>query len=126
MACMTANARPGCYVQPQMNAHKQTSTSQARGEQVAGSISLSGDAVEITHHAHPPNNGAGQKASGQGRSPQSRKLCMRQAIGMDDREMNPDDKTESHRGEPERMPKEISHRLRSSRRREQIVAGSRC
>src|ERR1035438_9430882 len=122
MACMTANARPGCYVQPQMNAHKQTSTSQARGEQVAGSISLSGDAVEITHHAHPPNNGAGQKASGQGHNQQSRKLWLRRAIGMDNGEVNPDDEAESHRREPQRMPEEISHGRRSSCRSEPVVA----
>ena len=82
---------------------------------------MSGDAVEMTDHAHPPNNGAGQKASGQGHNPQSRKLCLRQAIGMENREMHADDEAESHRGEPQRMPEEISHSLRSSRRSEPVV-----
>src|ERR1035441_6387187 len=101
MACMPADAQPGWYVQLQMNAHKQTSTSQARAEQVAGRSSLSGDVVEMTDHAHSPNNGAGQKASGQGHDPQSRKLCLRQAVGVDNREMHADDEAESHRGEPQ-------------------------
>src|ERR1035441_2193150 len=40
---------------------------------------------------------------------------------MDNREMNPDDEAESHRGEPQRMPEEISHSLRSPRRSEPVV-----
>src|ERR1035437_5063219 len=86
-----------------MNAHKQTSTPQARGEQVAGRISMSRDAVEMTDHAHPPNSGAGQKTSGQGHNPQSRKLCMRQAVGVDNGEMHADDEAESHRLREERL-----------------------
>ena len=48
-------------------------------------------------------------------------MCVRQAVGVNDREMNADDEAESHWGEPQRVPEEICHCLSSSRRGELVV-----
>ena len=48
-------------------------------------------------------------------------MCVRQAVGVNDREMNADDEAESHWGEPQRVPEEVSHCLSSLRRGEPVL-----